>query len=66
MQNLLTNSTVHLEHAIEAEYQLKQVFGNHCRVSFTKDENGEFRIFFKDNKQLHDVVEIAKQNCQLF
>jgi hypothetical protein len=60
MQNLLTNSTVHLERAIEAEYQLKQVVETHCWVSFTKDENGEFRIFFKDNKQLHDVIEMAK------
>ncbi|RDB37359.1 MAG: hypothetical protein DCC88_00090 [Spirobacillus cienkowskii] len=65
-QNLLTNPIVNLERAIEAEYQLKQHLGYHCRVSFTKDENGEIRIFFKNNKELQDIIEMTKPTSPLF
>lgn len=65
-QNLLTNPVVNLERAIELECQLKQQLGYNCRVSFIKYGSGEIRIFFKNNKELQDIIEKTKPTSPLF
>jgi len=62
VKNEETNPTLHIREALDAEYQIKQAIGHHCRVSFGKDGSGEVKIFFKDNKALQGIIEMIPCN----
>lgn len=66
VKNEETSPTLHIREALDAEYQIKQALGHHCRVLFAKDGSGEIKIFFKDTKALKGIIEMVQPSSSLF
>ncbi len=58
--------TIEIKKAMEAEFEIKQALGHHCRVFFSKEGDGEIRIFFKDNMALKRIIEMIQPSAGLF
>lgn len=66
VKNEETSSTLQNREAMNAEFQIKQALGHHCKVLFAKDGSGEIRIFFKDNKALKGIIAMLQPSSGLF